>query len=112
MCFHCTSVCCPHRQLVDGFLQPEADERGQGVVEDQQHDGIDKVVPLKRRVHDELPRVRALALDDGGDAKDTAETDRQRQVKEDKKHQDLSSKIRNFAYTIQSFAYLYSPQTI
>lgn len=75
-CFRCMPVCCPHRQLVDGFLQPEADERGQGVVENQQHDGTDKVEPLTLRVHDELPRVGAVGLDNGGDAKCTAETDR------------------------------------
>ena len=65
----------PHRQLLDGLLQPEADERGQRVVEEQQHDGIHKVVPLTLRVHHELPCVGAVALDDGGDAKRTAETD-------------------------------------
>lgn len=95
MCFHYISVCCPHRQLVDGFLQPEADERGQGVVEDQQHDGIDKVVPLTIRVHDELPCVGAVALNDGGDAKYTAESHRQtdRQT-----HEDLSCKIKALFY--------------
>lgn len=77
MRFRCISVCGPHRQLVDGFLQPEPDERGQGVVENQQHDGIDKVVPLKLWVYDQLPRVGAVALDNGGDAKYTAETGRQ-----------------------------------
>lgn len=67
-----------HRQLVDGFLQPEADECGQGVVENQQHDGVDKVVPLTLRVHNELPCVGAVGLNNGGDAKYTAETDRQK----------------------------------
>lgn len=76
-CFPRVCVCGPHRQLVDGFLQPEADERGQGVVEDQQHDGIDKVVPLTLRVHDELPCVGAVALNDGRDAKFPAETETQ-----------------------------------
>lgn len=76
-CFYCISACCPHRQLVNRLLQPEADERGQGVVEDQQHDGIDKVVPLSLRVHYELPCVGAVALNNGGDAKYTAETDRE-----------------------------------
>lgn len=64
----------PHRQLVQRLLQPQADERSQGVVEDQQHDGIDKVVPLTIGVHDELPRVGTVDLDDGGEAKDSAET--------------------------------------
>lgn len=67
---------CPHHQLVDGLLQPEADESCQGVIEDQQHDGTDKVVPLTLRVHSELPRAGAVALDNGGDAKHTAETER------------------------------------
>lgn len=86
--FHCFSVCCPHRQLVDGFLQPEADERGQGVVENQQDDGIDKVVPLTVRVHNELPCAGAVALNNGGDAKYTAETDRQ-------KHRDMRTQRFN-----------------
>lgn len=34
------------------------------------------MVPLPLRVHDELPCVRAVALDDGGDAERAAETDR------------------------------------
>ncbi|TNN88494.1 hypothetical protein EYF80_001277 [Liparis tanakae] len=38
-------------KLVDGFLQPEADERGQGVVENQQDDGIDKVLGGKPAGH-------------------------------------------------------------
>lgn len=73
MCFHC----CPHHQLVDGFLQPEANERGQGVVENQQHDGIDKVVPLTLRVHNELPCVGAIALNNGGHAKYPTAKDRE-----------------------------------
>lgn len=77
MCLHCISVCGPYRQLVDGFLQPEADERGQSVVENQQHDGTHKVVPLALRVHDEFPCVRAVALNNGGDAEYTA---RDRQI--------------------------------
>lgn len=60
--------------MIDGFLQPEADQRGQGVVENQQHDGIHKVEPFTPWVHDELPRVGAVALNDGGEAKHTAET--------------------------------------
>lgn len=68
------SVCCPHHQLVDRLLQPEADERGKGVVENQQHNGIHEVVPLTTRVHNELPCVGAVALNNGGDAKYTAET--------------------------------------
>lgn len=59
-----------HHELVDGLLQPEADERCQGVIEDQQHDGIDEVVPLTVRVNNQLPGVGAVGLDDGGDAKD------------------------------------------
>lgn len=67
----CVRSLCPHHQLVDGLLQPEADESSQGVIEDQQHDGTDKVVPLTPRVHSELPRAGAVALDNGGDAKHT-----------------------------------------
>lgn len=63
----------PHHQLVDGLLQPEADERSQGVIEDQQHDGADKVVPLTPRVHRELPCAGAVALNNWGNAKHTAE---------------------------------------
>lgn len=59
----------PHLQLFNGLLQPEADECSQGVVENQQHDGIDKVEPLEIRVHNELPCLGAVALNDGGDAK-------------------------------------------
>ena len=77
MCVVCMSVCGPHHQLVDGLLQPEADERSQGVIENQQHDGIHKVVPLTLRVHNELPCVGAVALNNGGDTKYTAETNRQ-----------------------------------
>lgn len=72
-CMWC-SVCCPHHQLVDRLLQPEADERGQGVVENQQHNGIHKVVPLTVRMHSELPCAGAVALNNGGDAKYTADT--------------------------------------
>lgn len=97
-CFHCISVCCPHRQLLNGFLQPEADERGKSVVEKQQHDGTDKVIPLAVRVHHELPCVGAVALNNGGDAKYTAETDRH--VYEEGRGQNLSYKIRNFECTL------------
>lgn len=72
-----SSYFCSHRQLVDGFLQPKADEGSKSVVENKQHDGIDKVVPLALWVHDQLPRVGAVALNNGGEAKDSAETDRQ-----------------------------------
>lgn len=68
---------CPYRQLVDGLLQPQADERGEGVVENKQHDGIYKVVPLTLRVHNKLPCVGAVALNNGGEAKYSAETERQ-----------------------------------
>lgn len=54
---------------MNGFLQPEADECSQGVVENQQHDGINKVVPFQVWVHNELPCLRAVGLNDGGDAK-------------------------------------------
>lgn len=63
-----------YRHLVDGFLQPQADERGQGVVENQQHDGIYKVVPLTLRMNNKLPCVGAVVLNDGGKAKNPADT--------------------------------------
>lgn len=63
-----------YRHLVDGFLQPQADERGQGVVENQQHDGIYKVVPLTLRMNNKLPCVGAVVLNDGGEAKNPADT--------------------------------------
>lgn len=72
----------PHRQLVQRLLQPQADERCQGIVEDQQHDGIDKVVPLTIGVHDQLPRVGTVDLDNGGEAKDSAETFRTERERE------------------------------
>lgn len=66
----------PHHQLFDGLLQPQADERSQGVVEEQEHDGIHKVVPLSVRVNYEHPGVGAVALNNGGDAKHTAVTEK------------------------------------
>lgn len=68
---------CPYRQLVEWFLQPQADECGEGVVENKQHDGIYKVVPLTIRVHNKLPCVGAVALNNRGEAKYSAETGRQ-----------------------------------
>lgn len=72
---------CAYRHLVDRFLQPQADERGQGVVEDQQHDGIYKVVPLTLRMNNKLPGVGAVVLNDGGEAKNPADT--REQARED-----------------------------
>lgn len=63
-----------YHHLVDGLLQPQADERGQGVVESQQHDGVDKIVPLTLRVNDKLPRVGTVALNDGREAEHPADT--------------------------------------
>ena len=61
-----------HLLLLYGLLEPEADERGQGVVQQQEHPRVDKVVPVEIRVPDELPRARAIALDERGDAKQSA----------------------------------------
>ena len=58
---------------VERLLQPQADQGGQGVVQHQQHDGVDKVVPLEVRVHYESPRLGAVALHDGRDTKQAAE---------------------------------------
>lgn len=68
----------PH--LVQRFLQPQAYERGQGVVENQQHDGVDEVVPLTVGVHDQLPRVGTVDLNYWGKAEDSVETDGHRGV--------------------------------
>lgn len=73
---------CAYRHLVDGLLQPQADERGQGVVESQQHDGVDKVVPLALRVNDKLPRVGTVALNDGREAEHPADTGGQEEEEE------------------------------
>ena len=61
-----------HLHLPGGLLQPEADERGQGVVQQQQNPRVDKVVPVEVRVLVELPRARAVDSDEGGDAKQSA----------------------------------------
>lgn len=45
---------------VHWFLQPQADERGQSVIQHQEHDGIDKVVPVELRVHLKHPGVGAV----------------------------------------------------
>lgn len=74
---------CAYRHLVDGLLQPQADERGQGVVESQQHDGVDKVVPLTLRVNDKLPRVGTVALNDGREAEHPADTGGQEEEEEE-----------------------------
>lgn len=92
------TMCLPHRQLFDGFLQPEADERGQGVVEDQQHDGTHKVVPLTLRVHHELPCVGAVALHDGGDAERAAGRQAGRKCEERNSH--LSRGVSSGAYEL------------
>lgn len=41
----------------DGFLEPQSNEGGEGIIQDQEHDGIDKVVPLQLRVDYKLPGV-------------------------------------------------------
>ena len=56
-----------------GFLQPQADERGQSVVEHQEHDGIDKVMPWQLGIDLEHPGVGAVNLHHWGDAKQTEE---------------------------------------
>lgn len=56
-----------------GILQPQTDQGGQCVVQDQKHDGIDKMVPFQTTVDSELPGRGAVGLNDGGDTKHTVE---------------------------------------
>lgn len=76
----CTSGALPqygHRVTITlthhvcGVLEPKAYERGQGVVEYQQHDGVDIVVPGQRRVDPEHPGVGTVSLYHRRDAKQT-----------------------------------------
>lgn len=45
---------------VHWFLEPQADECGQRVVQHQEHDGINEVVPIELRVHLKHPGVGAV----------------------------------------------------
>lgn len=60
------------------LLKPQADECGEGVVQHQEHDGVNKVVPLQMRVHFKHPGVGAVTQHHRGDAK---QTERDKQTK-------------------------------
>lgn len=65
---------------VNWFLQPQADESGQRVIQHKEHDGIDEVVPIELRVHLKHPGVGTVAQHHRRNTKQT-ETEKQKFVK-------------------------------
>lgn len=56
-------------------MQPQTDQGGERVVQHQEHDGIDKMMPLQAIIDSKLPGGRTVCSNDGGNTKHTGERD-------------------------------------